>query len=142
MPTPSLNSAALRQLEEKGFTAGMIQALPDSSVVHYNKIYQEQTGSYDTPPPTAPAANQRATVAERLALVGTGAAEQAFIASEFGDGSAPSIPTEVDDRATITITNVTSSRIAVLERTNATTLQLGTSTVSYTHLTLPTKRIV
>jgi site-specific DNA-cytosine methylase len=84
MPTPSLNSAALRQLEEKGFTAGMIQALPDSSVVHYNKIYQEQTGSYDTPPPTAPAANQRATVAERLPLVGTAAAEQAFIASEFG----------------------------------------------------------
>ena len=66
MPTPSLNSAALRQLEKKGFTAGMIQALPDSSVVHYNKIYQEQTGSYDTPPPTAPTANQTATVAERL----------------------------------------------------------------------------
>ena len=66
-------------------------------------------------------------VEEFTPIVGTNAT---FIASEFGDGSTPSIPTEVDDRATITITNVTSSRIAVLERTNATTLALGTSTFS------------
>ena len=66
-------------------------------------------------------------VEEFTPIVGTTAT---FIASEFGDGSTPSIPTEVDNRATITITNVTSSRIAVSERTNATTLQLGTSTFS------------
>jgi hypothetical protein len=66
-------------------------------------------------------------VEEFTPTVGTTAT---FIASEFGDGSTPSIPTEVDNRATITITNVTSSNIAVSERTNATTLQLGTATFS------------
>jgi hypothetical protein len=66
-------------------------------------------------------------VEEFTPIVGTTAT---FIASEFGDGSTPSIPTEVDNRATITITNVTSSNVAVSERTNATTLQLGTATFS------------
>jgi hypothetical protein len=40
------------------------------------------------------------------------------------------IPTEVDDRATITITNVTQSNIGISERIDGTTLHLDTSTYS------------
>ena len=50
------------------------------------------------------------------------------LTASFGDGA--SIPTEVDNRATITITNVTESNIPITERVDNTTVYLDTPSYS------------
>lgn len=84
MPRPKLTDNARAQLLSKGFDDEVISALPDSSVVHYNSMYKKQRGSFDQRNPIPRAPVVPTTVPERLQFTGTEAAEDAFIAAEFG----------------------------------------------------------